>query len=452
MLLQFVDRENELGALKKAGDSDKPEFVIIYGRRRIGKTELIKKFMDEYGGFYFLARQQNMELEVKRFREKFGKKYDIFLEGESWEEIFAEIAKKMKDRRIIVVDEFPYWVMKDPSILSEFQYIWDEILKDSKIMLILSGSYVSVMEEKVMGPKSPLYGRRSMQIEVKPMHVRYLRDFLPSYSPEDIIRSFGAVDTIPYYMGQFDPKLDFWGNVERTFMNSSSPMHADAEILLSSELREYNTYFNIIKAIIDGSTKVSEIAKKSRVDITNISKYLRVLQGMKLIKRIKPVSASAKDKNYLYEVEDNYLRFYLTYVYPYREEIEADREAYLEFVKKDYPRYMGRIFEIFVEKSLRDATGMSFSRVGRWWQKEEEIDIVGINEHNRDILFAECKWKKNVDASSILKELKRKAENVRWYDQNRKEHYAIFARSFKRRTKGCMCYDSEDIEKALWSL
>ncbi len=436
--------------LQDAWENKKAEFVMIYGRRRMGKTELVKRFMEKHGGFYFLARQQRPDLELGRFRDRYARKYNIFLSGDTWEEIFRGIAENVTDRQAIIIDEFPYWVVKDSSILSEFQYIWDEILKGSNIVLILLGSYVSVMEQRVMGQDSPLYGRRTAQIELKPMHVRYLREFLPEYDTEDRIRSFGAVDSIPYYMAQFIPKKPFWGNIESTFMNTASPLYMDAEILLSSELREFNRYFDVIKAIIDGSTRLTDIAAKSWVDVTNISKYLRVLEGMKLIRKLRPVTAPPKDKNYLYEVEDNYIRFYLTYVYPYKEEIEAERGPFLSFVKKDYQRYMGRIFERFVEKSLRDIVHIPLSRTGRWWQKEEEIDIVGLNEHGREALFVECKWQEGVDGREVLEHLVEKAEHVRW--NRNKEYYALFARSFSRRPDGCLCFDTKDMERALWGM
>jgi len=224
MLLQFVDREKELRGLEDVWESDNAGLVMIYGRRRMGKTELVKRFMEEHGGFYFLARQQKPYMELGRFRERYARKYNIFLRGETWEEIFREIREKVTDRQAIIIDEFPYWVVKDSAILSEFQYIWDEILSGSNIVLILLGSYVSVMEHRVMGHDSPLYGRRTAQIELKPMHIRYLRNFLSNYGIEDTIRAFGAVDSIPYYMARFSPDKVFWENIVmlsfRIFSNS----------------------------------------------------------------------------------------------------------------------------------------------------------------------------------------------------------------------------------------
>jgi len=439
MLLKFVDREDELESLKRLHESRRAEFVVVYGRRRMGKTALIKEFTKERKHFYFLAKQQDMALEFERFKEGFARRFNIFLGGKNWEELFEEITEKIREKLVLVIDEFPYWIARDEGILSEFQYIWDEILSEKDVMVVLLGSYVSVMEQKVMGYKSPLYGRRTAQMEIKQLPLRSLAEFFPGYGTEDLIRVYGMLDTIPYYLTQFDGSVELWRNVRETFLNPSSPLHMDAEILLSAELREYNTYFNIIKAILDGATKMNEISGRARVDITNISKYLRVLEGMKLIRKVKPLTASPKEKNYLYELEDNYLRFWLTYVYPFREDIEEHPEEHLESVKRDYPRYMGRIFERLVEKSARELTG--FPQSGRWWYKDTEIDLLALGD--KEVLFGECKWQSNVDADMVLGELKAKSELVRI--EGREKRYAIFAISFKERSGECMCFDLRDI-------
>ena len=443
MLLKFVDRANELENLKKLYESKNPEFVIVYGRRRMGKTELIKEFMKNEKHFYFLAKQENLILEFERFKEKFARKFNIFLEGKNWEELFGEITEKVKERLILIIDEFPYWIAKNEEILSEFQYLWDELLSKKDVMLILLGSYVSVMEQKVLGYKSPLYGRRTAQMEIKQLPIKCLSDFFPEYRTEDLIRTYGMLDTIPYYLIQFDGTRGLWQNVRETFFNTSHPTYMDAEILLSAELREYNTYFNITKAILDGATKMNEIAGKAKVDITNISKYLKVLMGLKVIKKVKPVTASPKVKNYIYDLEDNYFRFWLTYVYPFREAIEECPEEHLEFVKKNYPPYMGRVFENLVEKSASDLVNGNFSKFGKWWYKGVEIDLLALNE--KEVLFGECKWQNNVNAGKVLEELKAKSKHVEI--EKRNELYAIFARSFKEKSKECMCFDMRDMKR-----
>ena len=450
MLLKFVNREKELEKLENAYQEKTAQLWIIYGRRRIGKTELIKHFIKNKPSFYFLAKQQPLKLEFERFKEKISKKLDLYLPANSWEELFHQITKKTRKRLVIVIDEFPYWITKDKGILSEFQHLWDENLKNKNIFLILTGSYLSIMEQEVLGYKSPLFGRRTGQIELHPLKTKHISEFLPNYTTEEKIMAYGALDTIPYYLQFFNPEKPFWENIEQTFLDPTHPLHNDAEILLSSELRAYNTYFNIIKVISEGATKLTEISGKTHVNITNIPKYLNTLLKMKIIRKIKPVTSPPKQKHYLYEIEDNYFRFWLTYIYPFQEEIIEDPASHIEYIKTDYSRYMGHVFEVFVQKNLRTLTKKSFTTVGKWWDKENEIDIVGLNEKTNEILLAECKWKNNVNAEKLLISLKQKSELLKW-KKGIKKHFAIFAKSFsKKPSENCQCIDLSEIERVLW--
>ncbi len=448
----LIDREREMEWLESVYKSKKAELGIIYGRRRIGKTHLIKAFINNKQHFYFLAKQQPLELEIERFREKLGRKFNVFIEGKTWEQIFAEIKEKISSgkRTVIVIDEFPHWVMKDSAILSEFQYIWDEILRDSNIILILLGSYISVMEN-VIEYKSPLYGRRTFQIYLQRMPIECLREFFPKFQIEDLIRIYGCADTIPFYLDLLKEKRNF-REVLATFFNPSHPLYNDAEIILSSELREYNTYFNIMKSIFDGATKLSEISNQSKVDITNILKYLNTLRTLKLIRKIKPVTASAKERNYIYEIEDNYFKFWLTYIYPFKEEIEEDPVKHTDFVMSDYNRYMGRIFETFCQSVLRKI--FPFTKLGRWWYRDKEIDLLALNDQTKEILFAECKWQDRLNPKPVLEKLLENSQHVDWNKENRKETFALFAKSFSRKIsefegRRVFCFDLKGLERIL---
>lgn len=456
IIMLLIDRKQELAWLSKAYKSKRAEFGIIYGRRRLGKTFLIKNFIKNKPHFYFLAKQQPMELEFERFKGRISRKFNVFLEAKTWEELFKEVADKIAKKGkkfIIIIDEFPYWILKDKGIVSEFQYLWDEILNKENIMLVFLGSYVSIMEQRVLSYKSPLYGRRTFQIAIKEMQVKYLFEFLKRYGCEDTIKVYGLADTIPYYLCMIDNDVSFKGNL-RNLLSPNHPFYQDAEILLSSELREYNTYFNILKAILDGAAKLNEIAGRSRVDITNIIKYLNVLIGLRFLEKVKPVTSGVKEKNYQYRIKDNYLKFWLTYVYPYKEEIEESSEQHIDFIISDYPNYMGNIFEDFCRKYLRISAKFNFAKIGKWWHKDKEIDIVALNEITGEILFGECKWKERVNAEKIVKELSEKAGYVQWHNEKRKEHYAVFAKSFKRKVreldgKEVYCFDLKDLETTL---
>lgn len=456
----FVDREKELKALETAYKSGKAEFYIVFGRRRIGKTAIIKEFTKGKKHFYFLAKKQRLSLETERFTERIAEELGIFIKSKrDLESVFRELAQNLdpKEKIIIVIDEFTYWVEKEKEVLSEFQVIWDEVLNQKNVFLILSGSAMSVMETDVLGVKSPLYGRRTGQLLVTQLPISVLRSFLPKYSITDIINVYGITGGVPYYIQEFSDKLSFRDNLLQTVFNKSNILSIEAEILLREELREINVYFAILRAILEGATKTSEIASKSKVDMSNINKYLRALKQLKLIDQEHPVTEPEKSKNFLFSISDNYVRFWLKYYYYNEGAIEDNVEGVLDSMINDYSDYIGRfIFEDICKKSFFKLTGFSYSKIGRWWYGRTEIDIVAINEAEDEIFFAECKWKNKKATVSDLQDLIGKSKVVQWRNGKRKEHFAFFSKQgFEKNAEifasqhDIGIYDLKDIEKAL---
>ncbi len=429
MALRFVNREKELEELNKRYKSKKAEFFVIYGRRRVGKTELIKEFVKDKPHFYFLAKEQDIGLERERFQKMFAKKFDVYIESESFEEFFSDFQPEKKF--VFVIDEFPYWISKKREIVSEFQYLWDEILKSKNVFLILCGSSVSMMEDQVLAYKSPLYGRRTGQIKVQEFAFRELFSYFPDNSFEQNLKIYGAVGGIPFYLEQFKDKF----NLKDTFFNKANILFEEAEILLREELREVNTYFNIMKTLEEGATKLNEIATKSKVSITNINKYLNVLINLGFVKKNYAVTRSKP----LYKVSDNYFKFWLNFVYPNKTHIEENVDSVIELVKSNYSRYLGPIFEDVCREYVK------YPKVGTWWYKDTEIDIVAVDESKSKILFGECKWSDDVDAKKLLEELKQKAKKVKWH-KNRKEEYVLFAKSFSNKADAQLV-DLKDLEE-----
>ncbi len=455
----FSDRKIELNTLDKAFKSVNSEFFIIYGRRRIGKTELVKELIKEKTHFYYLAKKQDIQSEVKRFADKFAKSQNVYLENtSSFESVFEQIIEKIDKRKkfIIVIDEFPYWIEKDKSIMSEFQIIWDTILKDKNIFLILLGSSVSIMENKVLNIKSPLYGRRTGQLLVGEIPLKYINDFLPTYSFEEQLKVFGVTGGIPFYLKEFNDKLSFEKNLENTIFNKSNILSIEAKILLEEELRDPDRYFNILKAIRDGAVKFSEISSKSYTDITNLSKYLNTLLKLKIIKKDFRVDITAKSKNFIYSINDNYFDFWLKYYYPYEGALEENSSQVVKLTISDYSNYMGHIFENVCKKMLIKYYGVKYPKIGRWWDKQgNEIDIVGLNSDKKKIVFAECKWTNKKVRLKQLKDLIVKKELMTWDIKNRSEEFIYFSKSgfeksaidFAKQNDNFHLYDLKRIKK-----
>lgn len=426
----FVDRKEELQGLNEVYEQKGSDLFVIYGRRRIGKTTLVKKFVENKPSFYFLAKHQDFSLELERIQKKFSREFDVYLsEPKGLEDLFREMVKKVtvEKKFVFTIDEFQYWIEERKEILSDIQHLWDEFLQHENVFLILTGSSVGMIESEVLNYKSPVYGRRSRQLKLEEMPIASLQQFLPKYSFKDILRTYGAVSAIPFYLKEFDPAQSFFENISATFLNKLNILYEEAENLLREELRKPNTYFNIVKAIIDGTTKLSEIASKSRVSITNINKYLKVLERLNIIKRIYPITAPSKKKNFLYKIQDNYFRFWLSYVYPYQAQIEEQPSEVLNLIKREYNQYMAPVFEEICRKaSMRQGV---YEQVGKWWYKGEEIDVVALNGETKTIALGECKWSKKKVDMRTLHDLKNKAEKVRWNQRERNEEYLLFSKN-----------------------
>lgn len=446
-----------MDALKKRLGSKEPEFVVIYGRRRIGKTELIKQFIEGRNAFYFMAEKQDLRLEAGRFREKFARRFDTWLTDTlDFEIIFEDVGKFIKkrgERLIMVIDEFPYWIEKDRDIVSKFQYIWDEILCKCDIMLIICGSSVGMMETDVLGYRSPLYGRRTSQLRIMPLRFTHIGGFL-DYGAEDRVSVYAVAGGVPAYLKRFQPSLTFEENITREFFSSDGFLFSESRTLLLKELRDVNTYFNILLAIADGSTKLGEIAGRAYVDITNVNKYLNVLINLGLLERIQPTLGKKSDR--VYRIKDNYFRFWVKFVYPFEGDIGiGDNSQLMENFRGNFNAFLGSAFEAISEEFLReskDTLPFTLTSIGRWWHRGEEIDLLALNEKEKKITFFECKWKtlSLKEAKKILYELREKSKLVNWHNEDRKEHFGIIAKEIKEKEKlrkeDFLAFDLTDFE------
>ncbi len=447
MMQQFINRESELKALSEMWRSKKAELVIIYGRRRVGKTALVLKAFENVPMIYFLADERSNEENLAEFRRKIGEFFGdtvVVRSDLSWLELFEYISKR-NEKVVVVIDELPYIVESNPAFPSLLQKAWDLHLQNSKVKLILVGSSIGMME-RLLGYRSPLYGRRTMQLEVKPLKYWHLKEFLPSYSPEDLLRVYGVADGIPLYLNQFNEKLTFWENVERLFLRKESPLYAEAEFLLRQEFREPARYFAILKAIAFGKTSFGEIVSFTGFDRGTVSRYLDNLSRIRVVRKVHPVFEPEKRRNMRYEITDNYFRFWFRFVYPNRELIE--RELYgdaLRTIRNNFDHYMGGIFEKAVVDFLWRR--FAFERGGRWWRKGEEIDFVGMK--GETAYFFEVKWSmlKRSKAIEVIEKLKKKAKGVKISATEKK--FGIVAREVEGKAElekqGIIVFEIKDL-------
>ncbi|MEW6108688.1 MAG: ATP-binding protein [Nitrospirota bacterium] len=449
----FINREKELEALSSAYKDSKAQFIVIYGKRRVGKTEIVKQFFKSIPHIYFLADKAPEKEQLSLLSEKVGLLYkDQFLLSRgfgNWHDFFTYI--KDKGRVVLAIDEFPFLIEANRAVPSIFQKGWDEGLKDSGIFLILLGSSIGMMETDVLGYKSPLFGRRTGQLLIEPLSFWHAKKFFPRISDEDFMYIYSVLGGTPAYLLQFDPAADLWTNIRKKIFASNAYLFSEPEFILKEELREPRNYFSIIRAISMGKARAGEIINETGFEKNVVGKYLSVLTDLRIVKREVPVTEKSceKSKKGIYMLDDNYFRFWFKYVFPNKSFIEEGETDYVikNKIRPELDIFVSQTYEevcrSYVRKGLPSAgsfgKGMKFNservsatsrfdKIGRWWTKDAEIDIVGINEDDNAILFGEAKWSGKPVGVNILNELKAKAEEVQWGNSKTSKHFALFSR------------------------
>ncbi len=435
--MEFIDREQELNFLEEKWQENKAQFIVLWGKRRVGKTELVKQFIKDKPDVYFLSESTSDKEQLLRFSRALGEFFQeplLTTRGfTEWEEIVSYVSQKKK-RFVLVIDEFPYLMVSNPAISSLFQKAWDEYWSQSEIFLILLGSSISMMENEVLGYRSPLYGRRTGQWRVDPMPFTQVRQFRRDKNFEDILCHFGVAGGIPAYWLQFDPNKSFEENLKEKVLKKGEFLYDEVEFILREELRELRFYFAILQSIAQGKRKLSEIVNATGITLTSANKYLGVLSDLKLVERELPVTEEKplKSKKGLYRITDKFFQFWFRFVFPRRSDIELGRsnELFLS-IKKELPHYLGSVYEKVAIDILQNNTERYFipDAIGRWWDKNEEIDIVGINKSSGSILFGEVKWSEKPVGKNIYERLKETAKKVEWEKAKRKEWYCLFSKS-----------------------
>lgn len=431
----FVGREDELKVLSDRYGSGRAEFLLLYGRRRVGKSELIERFLSAEGirGIRISARDESKKLQLegfaRRISEFFGDEFVSKNGFSSWDAFFEYISAKAADERfVLAIDEFPLLVKEDPSLPSIMQDYWDSKMKNGRTFIILCGSSIKMMES-LMGYESPLYGRRTGQILLKPLRFDevfgYVKDFGKAAGMYSV---FGGT---PAYLMEANVSESVEDNIRKKILPRDSFISNDVEFVLRQELSEPRYYFSILQSIAKGNNSQGLISNDTGLEKSLVNKYISVLIDIQLVRREVPVTESYKAKKSIYILNDMLFEFWFRFVNPNADNIERGNfGAVMENVKSNLNQYMGWHFERISLEILHKVAWNGFTRAGRWWKGDVEIDIMALNESTKEVLFAECKWRDGVDAGSILEKLREKAGKVPWKRGERTERFAIFAKSF----------------------
>lgn len=400
----FIGRTHELALLNQHYQSSCGELFILYGRRRVGKTELLNQFCKQKQSVYYIAiqttLQDNLQQLVAECMAAFPDEIPNGVTFQSLEQVLSLLAKLSKHKRLILVlDEFQYWVQSDNAIPSQIQRFWDTQGKKSNLMLVLCGSYISLMIEHTLAEKSPLYGRRTGQLQLHPFDYRTAALFFKKWNTKEKLMAYGVLGGIPAYLRQFDDTLTFEQNIIDKILTSGRFLGEEANFLLKMELRDTRIYANLLKLIASGNTALKELASKTNLDGRHVSAYLSNLQGLRLVRREVSFvdKAPEKSRKGLYLMEDHFLNFWFQFAASHTTLIERNmgKLLYDQLILPHFSTYMGKIFEGICAQYLQWYSAENKLpvpvRVGCIWDKDYDIDVVCDNVDG-SVTFGECKW------------------------------------------------------------
>ncbi len=424
----FIGRKPELALLEKELSRENG-FVVLYGRRRVGKTTLIKEFIKDKKALYFLASQETEPLNMQRFASDVSHftEQSIFESArfEDWRPLFQAIADYLpEEKKILVIDELPYLVQGNSAFPSILQYAWDEILRPSCTMLILCGSSISMMESATLAYSSPLYGRRTAQIRLKPFRFPELREAFPLYSYSKVVELYALTGGIPKYLEFFSGKASLWTDIKENILDTSGFLYEEPLFLLEQEVRDPVNYLSIMKVIANGNRKLSEITRSLEKKHAEITPYLKTLIGLGYVERRVPFTEEQPDKSKrgLYYISDTFIEFWFRYVMPYVGDLElGNMRPSLEKLEKTFQsNFIPFVFESVCREVLFDLCmngniKLSPSRIGSYWdnQGSVEIDVGLVDNEHQAIFLGECKYlERKAVSTEPYKALRAKASSI----------------------------------------
>ncbi|NLN48369.1 MAG: ATP-binding protein [Clostridiales bacterium] len=439
--MRYLNRYKELDFLKREYNKNEASLIILYGRRRIGKTALATEFIKDKEALYYLATEESEDINRRLFKDVVADYIgnDILKSAtiDKWDLIFQALSEfRPYEKKVIILDEFQYLGKSNPAFPSIFQRIWDTILRNKKFMVILCGSLISMMESQTLNYSSPLYGRRTGQIELQQIPFTYYKDFFPDKSRKGLIELYSVTGGVPKYIELFYNNRDLFGGIKNNILNKSSFLFEEPRYLLMNEVSEIGSYFSIIKTIAAGNHKLSKIAGSIGLKQTGITKYLKTLIDLDILVREVPITEDLpeKSKKGLYRIKDNFINFWFKFIYPNLSFIEQGYEALVEMIIKNniIDNHVSYVYENICKEEMWEFNkegkwSFHFNKVGRWWDKDTEIDIVALDTENNNIIFGECKYTDKKMDVNIFNSLLLKANKVSWRRNVRKEWFVLFS-------------------------
>ena len=425
MMTLFHNRLEEQAFFNAELSPNRAALVILYGRRRTGKTSLLRKLAAERSSIFFVADVATRADQLRAFSQVVFEHFDEPSLSEtafpSWEAALRFVTSRTSSSTLLVIDEFPYLCQSDPSLPSVIQRLWDAEIRHTKLHIVLCGSYVSFMEKEILAAKNPLFGRRTATWLLEPLSFFDARAFFPHRSLDDQLRFFSVVGGIPAYLERFDPRRSLAHNVAQNVLRRGSPLYDEPRFLLMQELQDPRTYYSICRAVALGRTTPNEIAQGAGLtDRGSSSPYLQTLRDLRLLERRSPATERNPERTRRgrYRLADSFLRFWFRFVLPNTSALEAGQadRVWKSRVLPHLDQHISITFEDIACDHLwrLQRSGQleaAYDRIGGWWRGGTEVDVVADSDEG-PLLLGECKWSKRAVGTNVLDALVTKSESV----------------------------------------
>ena len=441
----FVNRRPELDALETRYASGRAEFVIVTGRRRVGKTALLTTFATGKWALRFTAYLDSQDNQLCRLsfllrqleRPELTPSPD-FTYG-TWEALFQTMgAMAAQERLLVILDEWPYLVGSSRRLASVLQHIWDETLQHTRLMLILSGSYLSIMERDILGQRAPLYGRRTGQLLLRPLGLRDAAAFMPGCSAETMVEVYAVTGGMPGYLLQFSDRHDLWTNLRQAVFSRDSFLYNEPDLLLREELREPRLYAALLRAIAQGHHRVRDITRTAGfADRATATRYLDTLRGLGLVEHRRPIDPGRSRRRWgTWHLADPYLRFWGCWILPHTSQIEFGEAEQLmqETLRPGWDRFVGPIWEELARRHVHELSSQWLipfwpEEIGSWWSRKAQIDLVAVQRARHSALLGEARWRRDKMGMTDLDDLQARTRHWLGDERGWELWYALYSRS-----------------------
>ncbi len=462
-LTPFLGRKRESEQLQEEWSEKRAALLILYGRRRVGKTRLLTHWIETSGAraLYWVANPTSSLEQLRSFSQALynfagpGTVSEDFTFG-SWGDAFLQVERMAQDQRIaIIIDEFTYLLESEPGIAGILQNTWDHHFKKTNLFLVLSGSHIGMMERKLLSYQAPLYGRATSLLRLQPLPFSTTRLFFPEYKPDERVAVYAMLGGIPAYWEQFNPDINLDTNIKKVFLGGKNLLHDEPRLLLQDFVSELHSYVAILMALAHGYRTPKEIGSYAGISDKNVPAYLSTLINTGFVERRVPVDAPESSRAGRHFIADPFLRFYYRFLSRRQAQIALGvQDQAMAEIKKHLVDFIGtHTWEELCREWLLRATGQKVlpflpDQVGSIWNREAQIDVVGINTMEKTILLGECKWDRHPIALDVLKGLVGKTDKVIPREGEWAVYYLGFARSGWR--TGAKAYQDEINRKPIF--